>query len=176
MSDKFSKSTIFPKLVKLYFSKYPTIDFTKIKQTTKKFKNDINRYPNLTVPFWVENRAKDVSVSTINFIKNNKSLLSPSKKSFTYQEYQQLSKFKPAIQNIDILNKEICKINSIKRKKIEGRVFKFAAIFIFSISLYFLKTSLPRDSQLVITIGLVVFLIFCLFNKNSNKKDRKNWT
>jgi len=73
------------------------------------------------------------------------------------------------MQNIDILNKEVIKINSTKRKKIGGRVFKITAIFIFSISLYFLKMSLPKDSQLAITIGLIMFLLYCLFKKNSKK-------
>jgi len=169
MSNEIINKSPLPKLIKLYFSNTSTIDFAQIEQMTKKFKKDINRYSNFAVPSWLEGRAKDISVNTFNFIKNNKYLLFPSKKFFTYQEYQQLSKLKATMQNIDILNKEVIKINSIKRKKIGGRVFKIAAIFIFSISLYFLKTSLPQDSQLAITIGLVVFLIFCLFRKNTKK-------
>jgi len=169
MSNKVINKSPLPELVELYFSKHPTIDFAQIKQMTNKFKKDINRHSNFAVPFWVEGRAKDISLNTFNFIKNNKYLLSPSKKSFTYQEYQRLSKFKPTMQNIDILNKEVIKINSTKRKKIGGRVFKITAIFIFSISLYFLKMSLPKDSQLAITIGLIMFLLYCLFKKNTKK-------
>ena len=163
------KNVLSKDLVKIYFSEYSTIGFAQIKQKTKKLDEEIKKYPDLAVPSWLEGRAKDISLNTFNFIKNNKYLLSPSKTSFAYHEYQQLSKFKPAIQNMDILNKEIYKINSIKRKQIEGKFFKYAVISIFSIALYFLKISLPKDSQLAITIGLIMFLLYCLFKKNTKK-------
>jgi len=166
MSKEVINNGSLKKLVEFYFSKCPTIDFSQVKQMTKKFKKDINRYSNFAVPSWVENRAKTVSVNTLNFIKNNKYLLSPSKKSITYQEYQQLLQFKSAIQNLEILSKETIKINSIKKKKIEGKIIKVIAIFIFSVSLYFLKMSFTGEIQLIISIALIIFLVFCMVKKN----------
>jgi len=98
---------------KIYFSKYPTIDFTKIEQKVKEINETLKKYPNPTVPSWLEGKAKDIALNTVNFIKNNIHLLTLSKKFYTYQEYQQLLKFKPVLQNLDILAKEDKKVQSI---------------------------------------------------------------
>jgi len=132
MSEKIIKSTLFPKLAKLYFLKYPTINFNKIKKITKNFEKKINRYTSSNVPSWLEGRAKDISLKTFSFIKNNKHLLSPSKQSFTYQEYQQLLKFKLALENLDILFKEDKKIqflNLRSKKRNNYRSFLFYSSF-----------------------------------------------
>ena len=113
MSNKVINNSPLKKLVKFYFSKYPTIDFSKITKMTNNFVKEINKYTSSNVPSWVGGRVKDIALNTVNFIKNNIHLLTLSKKFYTYQEYQQLLKLKPVLHNLDILAKEDKKVQSI---------------------------------------------------------------
>jgi len=147
---------------KIYFSKYPTIDFTKIEQKVKEINETLKKHPNPTVHSWLEGRAKDISLKTFSFIKNNKHLLSPSKQSFTYQEYQQLLKFKLALENLDILFKEDKRIqflklrNNTEKSKRSFNLFLlpfcFFAVFIL-ISIIYRRT----DITVIMSIFIIIF-------------------
>jgi len=156
-------------LVKLYFSKHSTIDFTKIKQMTKKFKEDINRYSNPTVPSWLEGRAKDISLKTFSFIKNNKYLLSPSKQFFTYQEYQQLLKFKPALENINNLIKEKNKVDLASKEtgKNITRIVITSIIILFTFVLFreqiYQQLYIWNKDGLITILGGIMSLIVLLY-------------
>jgi len=103
-------------LIKIYFLEYPTTNFSQIRQTIKKYEKAVEKYKSINLPSWVEGKAKDISLNTVNFIRNNIHLLTLSKKFYTYQEYQQLLKFKPALQNLGILTKEKNKIDLISKR------------------------------------------------------------
>ena len=173
MSNEVIDNTLLPKLVKLYFSKYSTIDFIKIKHKTKEVNETLKKYTNSSIPSWLEGRAKDVSANTFNFIKNNKHLLSPSKNLFTCQEYQELLKFKPVLQNLDILTKEKNKIDLISKRTNKNTtrivIALFIILFIFVLFINQIYQQLliwNKDGSVGILGGLIFFVVLLYITSN----------
>jgi len=162
--------TLIIDLIKLYFSKHPTIDFAKIKQKAKEINKTLKKYPNLSVPSWLEGRAKDISVNTFNFIKNNKHLLSPSKNLFIYQEYQQLLQFKLALDNLSILFKEDKKVQRVvTQSNVEKKWNSLLFLFLFWTIVI---TIILINSELYTFFAIYIFfsVSFVVYLLTSNEK------
>lgn len=123
-------------IVKLYFSEYPSIKFSKIKKNIKKFKKELERYTDLSLPLWIEGRAKELSNGTIDFLETNRYLLSPDKDFFTYQEYHNLMKFELVSQNLSIMAEQIEEVHSIELKVGREKASKIIGIIVVSLILF----------------------------------------
>jgi len=174
MSKEVIDNTLLPKLIKIYFSKNSTIDFTKIKQKAKGINENLKKYSNLTVPSWVEGSAKDLAVDTLNFIKNNKHLLSPSKNLFIYQEYQQLLQFKLALDNLSILFKEDKKVQSMSLRNNKRINYRNSLSFLSIIILIFIiLLSQSSYSNTVIYISLFLMVTSMVYLLITNLEFRR---
>jgi len=138
MSMKFGKNSVLSKLMFLYFLEYPTIDFSQIKRMIKEHEKEIEKFKSFSMPSWLEGKAKDIALTTVNFIKNNIHLLTLSKKFYTYQEYQQLLKFKLALQNLDILAKEDKKVQSMSLRNNKRKTYRTSLTLLFIVILTFI--------------------------------------
>ena len=161
-------------LIKIYFLEYPTINFSQIKQTIKEYEKAVEKCKSIGLPSWVKGKAKDVSFYTFNFIEGNKHLLSPSKQSFTYQEYQELLKFKPALQNLDILAKEDKKVQRIvTRSNVEKKWSSSLFLFFFwTIVITIILVSLELYSFLAIYYFFSISFVTCILIVN---KKYRQW-
>ena len=69
MSNKVINNSPLKKLVKFYFSKYPTIDFSKITKMTNNFVKEINNYQ------WFEKEElTNLNPILNNILSNNQSI------------------------------------------------------------------------------------------------------
>jgi len=154
-------------IIKLYFSKYSSVEFRQIKKTTKKLKQQIGKYVNLSLPPWIGGRAKELSTHTFDFVEKNKYLLSSDKDFYTYQEYHNLIKFEPALKNLSILTEQIEKVHSTELQAKNEKAFEIVGIIGVGIILFFISYA-DKSICSLISFGLTIFIIISLY-KNKSK-------
>ena len=171
MSNK-SKTIHIHDIVRLCFSKSPSVKFTEINKVIIKYKEELNKYNDITIPLWVKGRARDLANKTLDFVKKNKDILSYKKNSFNFQEYSTILKFKTSLKNLNLLSNEINKIKSIESKAINEQILKIVGIIGFSILLLW-GSYADKDFCGLINICLVTAIIF-LVNRIKDVKKNKN--
>lgn len=158
-------------IVKLYFSEYKSIKFSKIKKIIKKFKKELEKYIDIYIPSWIKGKAEEFTTQTLNFVKKNKYLLSLEKNYFNYQEYQNILKFKTALHNLNLLSSEMNKIESTKSKAINEQIPKIVGIIGLSILLLW-GSYTDKDLCAFINVFLVIAIIFLTIRINDVKKNK----
>lgn len=158
-------------IVKLYFSEYPSIKFSKIMKIMKKFKKELEKYIDIYLPSWIKGKAEELATQTLNFVKKNKYLLSLEKKSFNYKEYYNILKFKTALHNLNLLSSEMNKIKSTESKAINEQIPKIIGIIGLSILLLW-GSYTDKYFCGFINIFLVIAIIFLIIRINDVKKNK----
>ena len=146
-------------IVKLYFSEYPSIKFSKIKKIMKKFKKELERYTNLSLPLWIGGRAKELSTHTFDFVEKNKYLLSSDKDFYTYQEYHNLIKFEPALKNLSIIAEQIEEVHSVELKIGREKGNKIIGIIVVALFLFWGCWE-SFTFWLITNFVLVIYIVF----------------
>ena len=168
MSDK-SKTIHIRDIVRLCFPKSPSVKFTEINKIIIKYKGELEKYNDITIPLWIKGRARDLANQTLDFVKKNKDVLSYKKSSFNYQEYHNILKFKTALHNLNLLSSEMNKVESTKSKAINEQILKITAIIGFSILLLW-GSYADKDFCGLSNICLFAAIIFLIIKI----KDEKN--
>jgi len=158
-------------IVRLYFSEYPSIKFSKIKKIIKKFKKELEKYIDIYLPSWIKGKAEELAIQTLNFVKKNKYLLSLENNSFNYREYHNILKFKTALHNLNLLSSEMNKIKSTESKAINEQIPKIIGIIGLSILLLW-GSYTDKDLCAFINVFLVIAIMFLTIRINDIKKNK----
>jgi len=164
-----SKLNSLSEIVKLYFSEYPLIKYSKIKEIIKKIKKEPKEYNDITIPLWIKGRARDLANQTLDFVKKNKDVLSYKKNSFNCQEYSNILKFKASLKNLNLLSNEMDKIENIKTTAIKEYILKIIGIIGFS-ALLLWGSYTDKDFCAFINVCLVIAVIFLIIRMKDVKK------